>query len=31
VARALTGHTEGDEVLVATPRGERRFVILRVR
>jgi len=30
VAKALFGHREGDTVVVATPRGERRLKILRV-
>jgi transcription elongation factor GreA len=31
VARALTGHKEGDGVVVQTPRGDRTFTVLRVR
>jgi transcription elongation factor GreA len=30
VAQALTGHRQGDDVAVATPRGERRYTILDV-
>jgi transcription elongation factor GreA len=30
VAQALTGHHEGDDVAVQTPRGERRYTILGV-
>jgi transcription elongation factor GreA len=30
VAQALTGHREGDEVSVQTPRGEKRYTILAV-
>jgi transcription elongation factor GreA len=30
VARALIGHREGESVAVETPRGERRYTILRV-
>jgi transcription elongation factor GreA len=30
VAQALTGHREGDDVAVETPRGERRYTILDV-
>ena len=30
VAQALTGHREGDDVAVRTPRGERRYTILGV-
>ena len=31
VGRALLGHQEGDEVLVATPRGETTYTIISIR
>ena len=31
VGRALLGHKEGDEVIVATPRGETTYTILSIR
>jgi transcription elongation factor GreA len=31
VGRALLGHKEGDEVIVATPRGETTYIILSIR